>query len=195
MLWFRFLQKCLARLDEACFGQLGLSSSLGQSSPYDDEDGCNGDDDCADDGGDGDDDGGHHDDDGVNHVMVIIKLVLPNLAPYSSLGQSSPEVFGLGASVMNRTMGWFFDANQRLWSRWGWQCKSFSWTSGLWDYLELDTRAQRWWVVRGSLTVGVTRCFGTVSIKQWSGFQWDESRSFGIGNKSFNFSSTHFWSS
>ena len=47
-------------------------------------------------------------------MMTIIKLVLANLAPYSSLGQSSPEVFGLGASVMNRTMGWFFDANQRL---------------------------------------------------------------------------------
>ena len=47
-------------------------------------------------------------------MMTIIKLVLPNLAPYSSLGQSSPEVFGLGASVMNRTMGRFFDANQRL---------------------------------------------------------------------------------
>ena len=47
-------------------------------------------------------------------MMTIIKLVLTNLAPYSSLGQSSPEVFGLGASVMNRTMGWFFDANQRL---------------------------------------------------------------------------------
>ena len=47
-------------------------------------------------------------------MMTIIKLVLPNLAPYSSLGQSSPEVFGLGASVMNRTMGWFFDANQIL---------------------------------------------------------------------------------
>ena len=42
-------------------------------------------------------------------MMTIIKLVLTNLAPYSS-----PEVFGLGASVMNRTMGWFFDANQRL---------------------------------------------------------------------------------
>ena len=126
-------------------------------------------------------------------MMTIIKLVLTNLAPYSSLGRSSPEVFGLGASVMNRTMGWFFDANQRLWSRWWWQCKSFSWTSGLWDYLELDTRAQRWWVVGGSLTVGVTPCFGTVSIKQWSGFRWVELRSFGIGNKSFNFSSTHFW--
>ena len=47
-------------------------------------------------------------------MMTIIKLVLANLALYSSLGQSSPEVFGLGASVMNRTMGWFFDANQRL---------------------------------------------------------------------------------
>ena len=38
-------------------------SSLGQSSPDGDEDGCDGDDGCADDGGDGDDDGGHHDDD------------------------------------------------------------------------------------------------------------------------------------
>ena len=47
-------------------------------------------------------------------MMTIIELVLTNLALYSSLGQSSPEVFGLGASVMNRTMGWFFDANQRL---------------------------------------------------------------------------------
>ena len=63
------------------WANLAPYSSLGQSSPYDDEDGCNGDDDCADDGGDGDDDGGHHDDDGVNHDDDDYKACFAQLGP------------------------------------------------------------------------------------------------------------------